>query len=463
MTNLSPAGVYDPATHRMLSFHDVALKFRDGSDTPRAYLERCLERIEALEPAVMAFAFLNVERARKAADESTKRHREGRVLSPVDGLPIGIKDLIDTYDMPTEYGSDLFRGHQPIADAACVHALRHGGAVLVGKTVTVCLGGGDPAKTRNPFDTRRTPGGSSSGTAAAVASRMVPAGLGTHARGSTIRPASFCGVYALKPTYGAINRQGAFSQAYSMDHLGVFGGTLSDMWIVARFIAREAGGDPSHPGLYGAPTPPAPHKPARLIRLDMAGWAVTEPSAKEAFERYIAGLSGAGVEIVTRRDDTAIEAYEAALAETPKLWANLYRFEMRWPMLQYRDYYPDRMPPRLLRGLEEGAHMTQETYRAALVARAHLRAMHDELAKRVDGFVTLSSPGPGPIGMDQGSAIFNEASSILGAPAINLPLLAVDRAPVGVQLLGPWDGDEWLTSTARWLAEVQFAGKSRKE
>ncbi len=296
-----------------------------------------------------------MQRARKAADESGARHRDGRPLSPVDGLPIGIKDLIDTYDMPTEYGSDLFRGHQPIADAACVHALRHGGAVLVGKTVTVCLGGGDPAKTRNPFDTRRTPGGSSSGTAAAVASRMIPAGLGTHARGSTIRPASFCGDYALKPTYGAINRQGAFSQAYSMDHLGVFAGTLSDMWTIARFIASEAGGDPSHPGLYGALTPPAPHKPARLIRLDMAGWAVTEPAAKEAFEKYIAQLAAAGVEIVTRRDDAAIEAYDAALADVPQLWANLYRFEMRWPMLQYRDYYPDRMPPRLLQAASRKA------------------------------------------------------------------------------------------------------------
>jgi Asp-tRNA(Asn)/Glu-tRNA(Gln) amidotransferase A subunit family amidase len=248
-----------------------------------------------------------------------------------------------------------------------------------------------------------------------------------------------------------------------MDHLGVFAGTLSDMWIIARFIAREAGGDPAHPGLYGAPKPPAPHKPARLIRLDMAGWAVTEPAAKQAFESYIAQLASAGVEILTRHDDPAIEAYESALADTPQLWASLYRFEMRWPMVQYRDYYPDKMPPRLLRGLAEGTHMTQETYRAALVAREHLRAMHEELAKRVDGFITLSSPGPGPIGMDQGSAIFNEASSVLGAPAINLPLLAVDHAPVGVQLLGPWHGDERLTASARWLAEIQFAGLARKD
>ena len=285
---------------------------------------------------------------------------------------------------------------------------------------------------------------------------MLPVALGTHARGSTIRPASFCGTYALKPTFGAINRQGSFSMAYSMDHLGVFAGTLSDMWTTARFIVQEAGGDPGYPGLDGALCPPPPRKPTRLIRLDTAGWPAAEPAAKAALEAYLLRLADAGVEIVTRRDDAAIEAYEAALAGMPQLWTNLYRFEMHWPMLQYRERHADKLPPRLLKGIEDGAHITQETYRAALIEREQLRAMHDELAQRADGFITLSSPGPGPIGMDQGSAIFNEASSVLGAPAINLPLLAVDAAPLGVQLLGRWHGDERLTAIARWLAEVHF-------
>jgi Asp-tRNA(Asn)/Glu-tRNA(Gln) amidotransferase A subunit family amidase len=452
----SPAGLYDPKTHRMLSFHDAVAHFRDGTDTPRAYLERCLERIEALEPAVMAFAFVNLERARKAADESGTRHKSNRAISVVDGMPVGIKDLIETHDMPTAFGSELFKSHQPMTDAASVRALRLGGAVLVGKTVTVCFGGGDPARTRNPFDTRRTPGGSSSGTAAAVAARMLPVALGTHARGSTIRPASFCGVYALKPTFGAINRQGSFSMAYSMDHLGVFAGTLSDVWTTARYIASEAGGDPGYPGLYGEVAPPAPRKPLRLIRLDTAGWAAAEPAAKAAFETYLSRLAGRSIEIITRRDDNAVEDYEKALANMPALWTNLYRFEMHWPMLQYRERYRDKMPPRLLKGIEEGAHITRDVYRSALEERDRLRAMHAELAKRADGFITLSSPGPGPIGMDQGSAIFNEASSVLGAPAVNLPLLAVDHAPLGIQLLGPWHGDERLIAVSRWLAEDDF-------
>jgi Asp-tRNA(Asn)/Glu-tRNA(Gln) amidotransferase A subunit family amidase len=453
-TTQSPAGRYDPAQHRMLSFHDAAKRFADGTDTPRAYLERCIERIEALEPAVMAFAFLNLERAREAADEAGVRYRSGRALGPVDGMPVGIKDLIETYDMPTEFGSELFRSHQPMTDAATVRALRLGGAVLVGKTVTVCFGGGDPARTRNPFDLRRTPGGSSSGSAAAVGSGMLPAALGTHARGSTIRPASFCGAYALKPTFGAINRQGSFSMAYSMDHVGVFAGTLSDMWSTARYIASKAGGDPSHPGLYGALAPPAPRKPARLIRLDTTGWPAAEPAAKVAFEKCLAGLAAAGVEIIARGDDPAIEAYETAHARTPQLWSALYRYEMHWPMLQYRERFRDKLPPRLLKGIEDGMDIGQETYRAALVERENFRSRHAELAQRVDGFITLSSPGPGPIGMDQGSAIFNEASSVLGVPAINLPLLGVDEAPLGVQLLGAMHGDERLTAVARWIAET---------
>ena len=444
---------YDPRTHRLMTFHDRAAAFRDGSDTPRALLERCIEAIEAREDEIAAWAFLDLEGARKAADAATARYRDGAPLSPVDGLPIGIKDLIDTVDMPTEYGSTLFAGHRPKQDAAAVLALREGGAAILGKTVTVTFGGGDPARTRNPHDTARTPGGSSSGSAAAVGAPTIPAAIGTHARGSTIRPASFCGAYALKPTFGAINRQGVFSAADSMDHLGTFAGSLRDVWIIARHMARLAGGDPGHPGLYGGALPPAPRKPARLIRLEMAGWTATDEATRAAFEDVVGDLASAGVEIYGRGDDPAIDDYEALLARMPELWRDLYRFEMRWPMLQYLALYPDDVPPRLKRGLEEGAGLTQETYRAALVRRAHAKSLHAELAGRVDGFVTLASPGPGPVGMDQGSAIFNEPSSVLGAPALSLPLMAVDGAPVGVQLMGGIGGDEALTARGLWIAE----------
>jgi Asp-tRNA(Asn)/Glu-tRNA(Gln) amidotransferase A subunit family amidase len=449
---MPPSGVYDPARAAFLTFHDRAARFRDGGDTPRAYLERCLEAIEAREGEVMAFAFLDAGAARKAADDATARYRQARARSAIDGLPVGIKDLMETRDMPTEYGSDLFRGHRPIRDAAPVAALRSLGAVIVGKTETVCLGGGDPARTRNPWDLRRTPGGSSSGSAASVAAGMLPLALGTHARGSTIRPASFCGVWGLKPTFGAINRQGVFSMAHSMDHVGVLAGSLEDAWIAAHHVSAEAGGDPGHPGLYGGGDVPAPSKPERLIRLDMAGWAETGEASRAAFSAWLDRSARAGVAIVTRADDPMIEDYERELAAMPDLWRTLYRYEMRWPMLQYLADFPDKLPPRLKRGIAEGAGLTRDEYRAALMRRDHVRALHEALARRADGFVTLAAPGPAPIGTDQGSAIFNEASSVLGAPALSLPLLSVDAMPLGVQLLGPWHGDRDLVATALWLA-----------
>ena len=446
-------GAYDPKTYQLLSFHDQREKFLTGEDTPRNYLERCLETISNCDEAVKAWAYLNADPARAAADESTARYAAGKPLSLVDGMPLGIKDLIETVDMATEYNCELFAGNQPIRDAASVYFLRKGGAIILGKTVTVTLGGGDPSKSRNPFDTRRTPGGSSSGSCAAIGARMIPGALGTHARGSTIRPASFCGAYGLKATFGALNRQGGFSAAESMDHLGVIAGSIEDMWIVARYISEHAGGDPGHPGLYGSRTPPPARKPERLIRLESAGWAETDDASKEAFDSAIRALEEAGVEIYTRKDDPAIEAYETETANSPELWRQLYRFEMRWPMYQYLDYDADKIPPRLKAGVQEGAGLTQAEYRAALVRRAQWRHMHNELCTRSDGFITLSSPGPGPIGIDQGSAIYNEASSIIGMPAISLPLLKVEEMPLGVQLQGGTDHDEELTAVGRWISQ----------
>jgi len=447
---------YTPVSSKLMTFHDRAPAFRDGSDTPRAYLERCLEKIAAIEEDVMAWEIVNTEPARAAADEAGARYKAGTPLSLIDGMPIGVKDLIETVDMPTEYGSVLFKGYQPLRDAASVYAMRKGGAVILGKTVTVTFGGGDPARTRNPHDITRTPGGSSAGTAAAVGGGTIPVAIGTHARGSTIRPASFCGAFALKGTFGAINRQGVFSAADSMDHLGVFGGSLSDMWIAARHMAKLGGGDPGYPGLFGGDAPPAAKKPARLIRLETAGWNQTDDATKATYEAFLATLADAGVEIYGRADDPAIEAYEQVFADMPELWRSLYRFEFQWPMLQYKERYPDKIPPRLLMGLKEAEGLTQAEYREALNRRVRIRDLHRQLCQRADAFITLSSPGPGPVGMDQGSAIYNEGSSVLGAPAISLPLLAVENVPVGIQILGQFDEDERLTAVGRWIAEDHF-------
>src|SRR5919108_5970440 len=261
MTTTVPE-TYDPRTFRARTFYDATPRFRDGTDTPRAYLERCLETIAAREPMVQAFAALNEAGARAAADASTARWQAGRPLSAIDGLPIGIKDLLETRDMPTQMGCAAYRGHFPKRDNAAVWALRQAGAVILGKTVTAELGGSHPGPTRNPFDLERTPGGSSSGSAAAVAARMVPAAIGTQVGGSIIRPAAYCGNVALKPSQGGINR--GERQATSMSTHGPHAGCIEDMWQVAIEIARRAGGDRGWPGFFGpSDAPPAP-KPARF-------------------------------------------------------------------------------------------------------------------------------------------------------------------------------------------------------
>ena len=184
-------GSYDPREFRALTFHGVVPKFCDGSDTPRAYLERCLVTIAQREPAVRAYVALNEASARAAADASATRWKAGKPLSLIDGMPVSIKDLLETKDMPTEFGCAAFRGNFPKRDNAAVWALRQAGAVVLGKTVTAELGGSHPGATTNPFDPARTPGGSSSGSAAAVAARMVPAAIGTQVGGSIIRPAAY--------------------------------------------------------------------------------------------------------------------------------------------------------------------------------------------------------------------------------------------------------------------------------
>ena len=240
---------YDPRIFRGLTFHDALPRFRDGSDTPRAYLERCLATVAEREPVVKAFASLNQEAARAAADASTARWKAGQPLSAIDGMPIGIKDLLETKDHPTEMGCEAYRGNFPKRDNAAVWALREAGAVIFGKMVTAEIGGSHPGPTTNPFDPSRTPGGSSSGSAAAVGARMMPAAIGTQVGGSIIRPAAYCGNFALKPTQGGINR--GERQATSMSTHGPHAGSIEDMWQVAIEITRRAGGDRGCLGLSG--------------------------------------------------------------------------------------------------------------------------------------------------------------------------------------------------------------------
>jgi Asp-tRNA(Asn)/Glu-tRNA(Gln) amidotransferase A subunit family amidase len=449
---------YDPRTITLLSFHDAIPRFLDGRDTPRAYLEHCLETIATREPDVKAFVCMNIEAARAAADASSKRYQDGRPLSLVDGMPFGVKDLYETVDMPTQMNSPVYAGWQGIRDSAHVYALRQGGTVILGKTTTTEFGSSAPPPTRNPFDITRTAGGSSSGSSASIGARMLPAASGSQVRGSILRPAGYCANYALKPTFGALNRGGGHSTSPSQSVLGVHAGTLEDCWRTAFYISSTAGGDPGYPGLFGAATLGAAKQPQRLIRLDSFGWNGTTDTTRAEFERFLGELAQQGVEIISRQDDRRIEDFEQALYRIPEFAFDMLRYEARWPLGDYHERFPGALSDAMVQGLEQGRAVTVEGYRQILAQRAELRAKHGTLKGMADAFVFLCSQDPPPRAPYIGDPVYGDVSSCLGAPAFSLPMLAVEGLPVGLQYMGWPDDDYDLACQSRWLVETFKAG-----
>ena len=453
---------YDPRTFKALTVHDATAGFKSGSDTPRAYLERCLDTIAVREPVVKAFVVLNTSNARAAADASSARWKSGKPLSAIDGMPLAIKDLLETKDMPTEMGCEAYRGNNTLRDNAAVWALREAGAVILGKTVTAELGGSHPGPTTNPFDPACTPGGSSSGSAAAIAAHMAPAALGTQVGGSVIRPAAYCGNIALKPTQGGINR--GERQTTSMSTTGVHAGCIEDMWQVAIEIARRAGGDPGKLGLFGPSTPPEAVKPQRLIVIESAGWAVTDTATRKAFEKLLENLAKKGVALIRRNDHAWIEALEQSIVKAADIANNITAWENRWYQAALIERYPQGVSERIKSTVKKALSMSPDDYRALLLQRAAAQQCHETLAPLADAIIMLSCPGPAPLWPGDapgqplaprptGDSVFNTPSSMLHAPCVTMPLLAVDGMPVGVQLMGQQHEDARMTALARWMLQ----------
>jgi len=446
---------YDPRTARYLCFADARTAFAEGRDTPRTWLERCLEQVARREPDVRAFVQLDVDAARTAADESSERWRRGQPLSNVDGMPVGIKDCFDVRGLPTRVNSALFEDRIGEVDAAHVDALRRGGAVLVGKTTTTELTMALPAPTWNPWDLTRTPGGSSSGSAAAVAACMLPVATGSQVRGSVIRPASICGIIGFKPTFGALNRHGGVDPNPSLNHLGLLGGTLTDVWETAHHIGRVAGPDPGCRPFEGPAKLPAARAPAQLARQFTCGWPKTDEPSQAAFERLLAELRSRGVEVVEPGAGRELEDYEEATTATPEFFFDMLAWELRWPLRPMSEARPDAVSAGVHGLIERAGQLTVSDYASALVRRERLRAMHRALEGRVDAFITLAHIGPGQKGHPTaGTPWYNDASSAIGAPTLNLPLLSIEDVPLGVQLMGFDGADADLVSVARWLLEA---------
>jgi Asp-tRNA(Asn)/Glu-tRNA(Gln) amidotransferase A subunit family amidase len=437
------------------SFLAATKAFAAGSDTPRAFLERCIEAIEHGEPDIGAFVTTNLAGARAAADAAGERWKAGRTLSPVDGMPIGVKDIMETADMPTEQGSPLFAGWRGGRDCAAVAALREAGAVIVGKTVTTEFAATDPRGTRNPWDLSRTPGGSSSGSAAAVAAGMVPAALGSQVIGSILRPASYCGCFGYKPSVGGVNRGGSFD-VFSQSCTGVIAATLGEAWIVARAISARAGGDPGYTGLDGPLEPPAAAKPRRTAMLQTGGWKAATAEAKQALQGACERLRKAGIEVVESSGSAKVAAAEAAIADANPLSRRINAWEGHWPLNTYaRDMDRSKLSRPSQERLAEAEKMTQDEYQGLLARREEVRKTYAALKGECDLCVTLAAPGAAPSGLaSTGNPEFAVPSSLLGAPALSLPVLTAEGLPLGLQLIGFVDEDAALFANAAALLPV---------
>lgn len=436
----------------LTSFLAQADAFRTDTSSPSAYLARCLARLDAIEPALQAFVHTDRDRAKASAAASDARWKAGKPLSPVDGMPIGIKDIIETADMPTGQGSPFWAGTHTRRDAASVQALREAGAIILGKTTTTEYATSEPFHvTTNPHDKTRTPGGSSSGSAAAVGAGILPAALGTQVVASTIRPASFCGCVGFKPTVGALNRSGSFDHL-SQSCTGLLAASPGDAWVVASAISERVGGDPGFPGLLGPVLPPSARKPVSLALIETGGWSKATPGAKAALAAIASKLEALGITISSRASDPDIEVFEGAIADALDITFRIYDWEYRWPLRSFAKGDPKMLGDGLRQRQIDCAGMTIDDYRNLLVRRAQIRRRAAWTARRFDAFVMLSATGAAPVGLGwTGDPAITVAGSLLGAPCMSLPLLYDEGLPLGVQLIGRPDEDADLVAIAQWV------------
>jgi Asp-tRNA(Asn)/Glu-tRNA(Gln) amidotransferase A subunit family amidase len=444
------------STHNILRpYVSIAADFKSGHSTPRTFLEMCLLAMDEREKDVRAFVHFDLDRARKQADESTERWRQGRPLSPYDGMPVGVKDIIETEDFPTEMGSPLFIGWKSGRDAAVVKALRAAGATIIGKTDTTEFASGFPNRTRNPWDLSRTPGGSSSGSAAGVAAGFLSTALGTQVVGSILRPSSFCGTIGFKPTIGGINRGGSHD-FLSQSCTGVIGATIEDTWVLTRDLSWRAGGDPGFMGVEGPETLPEAKLPAVVAAFQTPGWAKAEEGSRQQFLDACQRLAARNVTVLTRETNVLIDEIEHDLTPCVELTRRLNAFESRWPYNVYAGMDQSKMSAHAQERLRLAFELTADDYRRDLRARERIRASYARLKDVVDCSIALSALGSAPVGRETGSAsnVFPVCGSVLGVPAWGLPVLEVDGLPLGLQVWGYANQDVVVTALAAGMFQV---------
>ncbi len=402
----------------------------------------CLKRIEETDSGIGAWAYLDPGHAMMQAEAADLHRQQGKALGPLHGVPIGIKDIFDTGDMPTEFGSQAWAGRTPRRDSTAVARLREAGAVIMGKT-------------RNPHDPSRTPGGSSSGSAAAVAAHMVPGAIGSQTNGSVIRPAAFCGVVGFKPTHGLIPRSGALLLSRALDHVGVFARSVADAALLAETLAGFDEDDPDTRPLARPPLVEVagsePPLPPRFAFVRSPAWPQAETVTQEAFTELVDALGERVAEVDIGQSFERIFDMQRTVMEV-EMAHNLHRdFEQGGEALS-----------ELLRAqVERGRKTLAVDYTRALAGSAQLNQALDGVFDEYDAILTPAAPGPAPRGLGStGNPAFCTLWTYLGTPAVTLPLLTSDNGlPMGVQLVGRRGNDARLLRTASWLVKTLGAGK----
>ena len=413
-----------------LSAYDLAASIKSGEVTCETAVRACLDRIKAREDSVQAWAHVDPDKAlaeARAMDSTGPR-------APLYGVPVGFKDVIDTADVPTAYGSDIYPGFQPDVDAACVALIREAGGIVLGKTVTTEFAFVNPNKTRNPHNLAHTPGGSSSGSAAAVADFMVPLTLGTQTGGSVIRPASFCGVVGYKPTIGQFSYAGVKLLARSLDTLGAFSRRARDLALL-----RAA--------LLGAPSNVDPKtSPPRIALCRTPWWERADPASQTSVLGAADRLAVAGAEI----NELELPSHFGGL-ETANHTIMIY--EARRSLAHEFARHVSLLSGNLVTRMAHGLEIPFDEYRTAIDLAFACQREFGELVAPVDAVLVPSAVGEAPEGLEStGDALFTRPWTTMGVPAITLPTATGRNGlPVGIQLVGPYGSDEKLISIADWV------------
>ena len=430
-----------------ISANELVCKLKKGDISCVDLCKAYIDRINKFEKDVKAWAFFDKKLLLEKAEEKDEYRKSGKPLGPLHGLPIGIKDIIGTYDMPTECGTVLRKGISESSDAEVINLLKIAGAIIMGKTVTTELAYFDPGKTTNPHDKTRTPGGSSSGSAAAVAAHMTPLSLGTQTKGSVIRPASYCGVVGYKPSFGLISRSGILRQSSKLDHVGVFGKNVEDVALLTKSLIKK--------DLYDKDTvhfaaddmleqcKKKPYFDPKFIFYKTPYWKNIDKESQKAFEFLI------------KKFKKNIEVFDE-----PSYFKNIHKYhqivheaDMANSFQKYYKQSKEKLGKKLLEAIERGFKYSAGEYNEAKDFMEQSYRSYAEVFDDYHGVITPASTGVADKGLKStGSPDFCTVWTYMGLPSISLPLLSgEDNLPLGVQLVGNKLDDLRFLSTANWL------------